>query len=144
MIVEQAKHTASGDNDDIPRDDEHRIPDREFIGPLGHAQGNDGSQHQPLVGNGIEDCSQARLEMKTARNPSIDAITERGCDKNPYRGQAKRLVGMPRGGRPAIIDGKNDKDRNQQNPAYRDLIGKSHSYPTFCGRGKSGKLKVNC
>ena len=115
-------------------DDEDREPDRETHRPLAEGEGEDRSKHEPLVGDGVQDGSEAALLVEAPGHPAIEGVAEGGGDKDEDRRPTEaRIGGLLRDALPVVgHEGHEDGDEENADDGY--FGGESH-FPGFPVQG---------
>lgn len=122
---------STGDGHDVAEDDDDGEPEGEFLAPIGEAESKDCREEEELVGEGVEDGSEAALLVEMAGDVAIHGITQGGDGEGGDGGDPQRPVRGARCHALAIVDREPDEDRDQKDAKNRDLGGDGH------GRGRA-------
>ena len=129
--IKNMEHSTADEDDRVPRDDEHRKPGGKsaiirIVAPVSDAEGNDAAEEQTFVRDRIENNAEGTALVVTARDITIEPVTDGGEKKNNNRGEALPFERFAALDTLTIIDRHRDEGRNHENPNYSDLVGGRH------------------
>ena len=124
--IEHVQRERASHDNDIPRDDQHRKPDREAKAPVAHAQRDDAREQQAFVRDRIEDYPESAALVVMPRDIAIDAIARSRDHENGRRAPALPLERRSCDYTLPVVDRHHHEQRDHQDPRESDLVRGGH------------------
>ncbi len=126
LAVQEVEPEAARDDHHVPRDHQHREPERELVAPVGEGKGKQTGEEQALVGDGIEKRAQAGALVVVPGDVTIHAVADRGHDEDEDGRVAQTFVRCVLDHTLAVVHTQQHEHRDEQQSDDGDFVRGGH------------------